>query len=106
MPSAASFLRVVRVWQRRASALRRCVYSSSAAAASRISLAALLPSPQERTSAAVAVRTWQTVNSGFFPPQFLLRFGEEQMAHGRERLVSFETQIRSSLEVIEPQFGL
>src|SRR5207302_754155 len=54
---AASFLRVVLVCERRAWALRLCVYSSSATAASRISRAAVRPSPHDRTSAAAAVRT-------------------------------------------------
>ncbi len=43
--------------ERRAWALRLCVYSSSATAASRISRAAVRPSPHDRTSAAAAVRT-------------------------------------------------
>ena len=106
MPNAASFRRVVLVCERRAWALRLCVYSSSATAASRISRAAVRPSPHERTSAAAAVRTWQTVNSGFFPPQLLPYFRQEQVTHGGDCLMTYQSPVRPPLEVIEAKFGL
>src|SRR6185312_3440511 len=104
-PRPASFLRVVRVWQRRASSLRCWVYFSSAMAASRINRAARLPKPHERTKAAAAVLTWQTVSSGFFPPEFLVHLRQEQVAYRRNRLMPFQPQIRPPLEVVETQFG-
>src|ERR1700692_1631324 len=37
--------------------------------------------------ASVATRTWQTVQSRFFPPQPLAGFGQEQVAHGGQNRV-------------------
>ena len=71
-----------------------------------ISLTATRPSHQERTTADAAVRTWQTVSSEFFPPQFLMHFRQEQVTDSRNRLVAHQSHIGSPLEVIEAQLGL
>lgn len=76
------------------------------AAASNWTWAALLPSDQERTTAAAAMRTWHTVSSGFFPPQLLLDLRQEQVTHGGYRLMAFQPQVGTSLEVVEAQFRL
>src|SRR4030042_2535105 len=69
------------VWQRRERAMRRCVTVITCAARSK-NLSFTRPvSHKDRTSAEEAVRIWQTVRSGFFPPPFLMHFGQEQMAH-------------------------
>src|SRR5436190_24227417 len=57
------------------------------------SLTATRPNDQERTMAAAAVRTWQTVSSGFFPPQFLMHLRQEQMADSRDRLMAHQPHI-------------
>ena len=91
MPNAASFRRVVLVCERRAWALRLCVYSSSATAASRISRAAVRP--HDRTS---RDRRGADLTDGqlrVFPPQLLLHFRQEQVAHGGDRLMAFQAPV-------------
>ena len=38
------------------------------------------------------MRTWQTVHSGFFPPQPLGVVGEEQVAHGAQNQMPLQTE--------------
>src|SRR3954447_26164771 len=106
MPSAASFLRVVRVWHWRDSVLRFWVYVISATAASMSNLVATRPNHHERTTAAAAVRTWQTVSAEFFPPQLLMHLRQEQVAGSRDRLMALQPHIRSPLKVVEAQLRL
>src|SRR5437773_9603364 len=56
------------------------------------------------TTAATAVCTWQTVSSGFFPPQVLVDLGQEKMAHGAEDQMAFQTQVQAALIMIQAQF--
>src|SRR5512135_723644 len=77
MPSALSFFRVRFTWLCRAWALRRCAHVIFLTAfASSFSFDRRDDNPHERTSAASAVCSWQTVSSGLFSPPFLtLDFG-------------------------------
>ena len=76
----------------RALAFRSCVNANCAAIFSawqREQRPLVWPSRHHRrTSVRVAVRTWATVRSGFFPPVLLSEFGQEQMADaGQDEVV-------------------
>ena len=72
MPSSCNRRRVRFTWLFRALAFRRSAQVIFLAAlASSFSLDRRDANPQQRTSAATAVCNWQTVSSGFFPPQLL-----------------------------------
>src|SRR6516225_5910123 len=97
--------RVRLVWERRALAFCRCWYTIFSAVCSNRRAARLRPSHHDCTKAAAAVRSWQTVRSGFFPPPLLPDAGEEQMANSGHRLVPQQPQVVAALVVIEAQFG-
>src|SRR5260370_1425325 len=46
-------------------------------------------------------RTWQTVHSGFFPPQLLAHFCQEQVADVRENQMALEAKPATPLPMIE-----
>ena len=79
MPTACNFPRVVFVWLRRAWAARACRYANSAAVFSSNRAPTRPESHILLTTAAIAVRTWHTVNSGFFPPTLLVDLRHEPM---------------------------
>jgi len=54
----------------------------------------------------VAVRTWQTARSGFFPPMGLVELGQKQIADATENQVTPDGQVFTHLEVVHPQFAL
>src|SRR5258706_15186654 len=56
--------------------------------------------------ASTARLTWHAVHSGFFPPQDLVRLGQEQEADGGEDQVSLERPIVSNFEVIQSDLTL
>src|SRR5882672_6574277 len=56
--------------------------------------------------ALAAVRTWQTVNSGFFPPIFLVNFSQEHQTCRADSQVSFERPIVPHLKVVQPDLSL
>ena len=85
-------------------AFLRCWYLIFSAVRSNRSLLALFPNDQDCIKAAAAVRTWQTVNSGFFPPLLPHAF-QEQVRDCRQRLVADKPSIFSSFVMIESQFG-
>jgi len=90
MPSSRSFRRVLLVWLLRAWALRRCWYRIFAAVfSSNRSEAARPLAHQDRTNAARAVWSWQTVRSRFFPP-LLSHAGQEQVTDRRQDQVPFQ----------------
>ena len=46
-------------------------------------------------------RTWQTVHSGFFPPQLLASSCQEQVANGRENQMALEANPATTLPMIQ-----
>src|ERR1700722_10744539 len=56
--------------------------------------------------ALAAVRTWQTVSSGFFPPIFLVNLGQKHQAHRAYHQMSFYRRIIPHLEVIQADLRL
>src|SRR5512142_2153958 len=102
MPRSCNRRRVRFVWLLRAWALRRCARVILAAAcASSLSTAWASDSHQERTKAATAVCSWQTVRSGFFPPPLLPHPRQEQQAHRREEQVAFQPHMAPALVVLQ-----
>src|SRR5512142_2980383 len=61
--------------------------------------------PHERTSAASAVCSWQTVSSGLFSPPFLTHTCQEQVAHRRQDQVTLQPQIASPLVLVQPDLA-
>src|SRR5712692_1101884 len=51
--------------------------------------------------ASATSRTWQTVHSGFFPPQLLAHFCQEQVADVRENQMALEAKPATPLPMIE-----
>src|SRR5665213_4632496 len=56
--------------------------------------------------ALAAVRTWQTVSSGFFFPLFLMHLGQEEQAHGTDDQMSLKRQVVADLKMIHSDLGL
>jgi len=106
MPSFRSFLRFCLVWLLRAVAMRCCQCWISLAVCSINAVDARPLSHHERTSTPTAVWTWQTVRSGFFPPQLFTNSGQEQVAHAGENQVSLQTEPATALPLIESDFLL
>src|SRR5579872_3293609 len=106
MPSSRSFRHVFLVWLLRAWALRRCWYVILAAVffSSRSDAARPL-SHQDCTNAAVAVWSWHTVNSRFFPP-LLSHAGQEQVTDRRQNQVSFQPQVTPALVLVQADLAL
>ena len=88
-------------WLLRERALRSCVSAMMSAARCRIEVTAFPVSHHDWTKAAAAVRTWQTVNSWFFPPPLLMHAREEQVGQSRDGLVPRQAHVGPALEVIE-----
>src|SRR5512142_1739068 len=106
MPSARSFFRVRFTWLCRAWALRRCAHVIFLTAfASSFSFDRRDDNPHERTSAASAVCSWQTVSSGLFSPPFLTHTCQEQVAHRRQDQVTLQPQIASPLVLVQPDLA-
>src|SRR6478736_1618480 len=106
MPRARSFCRVVFVWLLRACTRRFCAYRISSAACSRRRLQARTDCHQLQTTAAIALCNWQTVNSGFFPPQLLMHPRQEQIAHRGQNQVAFQTPITPTFVMVQAQLAL
>src|SRR4051812_23644286 len=107
MPSLCNASRVLLVWLFRAWASRRSAQVIFLAAfASSLSSDCRDDNPQHRTKAADAVCSWQTVNSGFFPPEFLPRSRQEQVGHRREDQMAFQPQVAAALVLVQPDLAL
>src|SRR5215469_10963482 len=106
MPSSRSFRRVVLVWLLRAWALRRCWCVIFAAVfSSNRSDAAWPLAHQDRINAAIAVWSWHTVNSRFFPP-LLTHLSQEQVTDRRQDQVPFQSQVTPALVLIQAELTL
>src|SRR3989304_535683 len=93
-------------WLRSAAALRRWVRVSISEIDSAIAREQRLSRVHSGTRIAVAVRTWQSVRSGFFPPMLLVELGQEQVADATEDQVPLDRPALAGLEVVQPQFAL
>src|SRR5262245_52884654 len=98
MPSRRSLRRVRLVWLFRALAFCFCWYAIFSAVRSSSFLLACFPNDHDCTKAAAAVRIWQTVSSGFFPP-LLPSFFQEQVSNRGQCLMSHQASIFSPLVV-------
>src|SRR4051812_44322888 len=106
MPNARSFFRVALVWLVRAAAFLTCVRPISAAVRSSFFSVGRWHSHQYGIIAAIAVCTWHSVNSGFFPPELLSHPRQEQVAHAAQDQVSFQTPITASFILVQPDLAL
>src|SRR5262245_30832114 len=104
MPRCQSSWRVVLMWLRRAVAFRAWWYWISAAAASKSWTEPRPLSHQARTTAATAIWTWQTVNSGFFSRQFLPHPRQKQVTDRAQKQVPLQPHITPTLIMIQPDF--
>jgi len=106
MPNSRSRRRLVLAWLRRERARRSWVSVMIAAARTRHVALACPVIQSDRTRAEVAVWTWQTVSSGFFPPPLLMDLGQEQVADGCKDQVSPQRPPGADLEVTQAQVPL
>src|SRR5205823_4797673 len=105
MPRACNFLRVDFVWLRRACTLRVCRYSNSPAVCSSNRAPTRPESHMLLTIAAIAMRTWHTVSSGFFPPKVRVDPRQKQVTYRRDNHVSLQALIPSAFVVIQAEFA-
>lgn len=75
MPILRNRFRFFLVWLRQDAASRSCVSVMVRAARSRNICLTCPVNHNDRISAELAVRSWQTVSSGFFPPPLLMNLG-------------------------------
>ena len=104
MPLSRNRLRFFLTWQRRERAMRSCVAVIISAVRSRNFPLTRPVSHKDRTSAEEAVRTWQTVNSGFFPPPQLMHLGQEQMTDRSNYQVPPQRFVVTNLEMAQAKF--
>lgn len=106
MPSSRSLSRMRFPWLLRAAALRRCAQAIFLAAfASTCSLDRRDDNPHERTNAAIAVCSWQTVSSVAFFPPFLPHPRQEQVADTTDDQVTFQPQVTPPLVLVQSDLG-
>src|SRR4030043_699583 len=106
MPMACKRAIVRRRWLRAALALRCCVSTNYATICSAYLYEQRPPRAQRGTSMAVAVRTWQSVRPGFFPPMFQAELAQENVAQATEDQVPLDREILAHFKMIHPQFRL
>ena len=95
-----------RRWLHAALAFRCCVNVNCALICSAYFREQRPPRAHKGASFAVAVRTWQRVRSGFFPPMPQAELTEKDMAQAAQDQVSLDRKKLTDLEVIHPQFRL
>src|SRR4051794_40328644 len=96
MPNARNFFRVALVWLFLAAAFLTCVRWISSAVRSNNFFDGRWSSHQDGISAAIAVCTWHSVNSGFSPPELLSHPRQEQVAHATQDQVPFQPLITTT----------
>src|SRR4051794_11053025 len=106
MPNARSFFRVAFVWLLRAAAFLLCVRAISSAVRSNNFFDGRWSSHQYGISAAIAVCTWHSVNSGFSPPELLSHPRQEQVAHATQDQVTFQSLVPASFILVQPDLAL
>src|ERR1700677_2843628 len=102
MPNARSFFRVVLVWLFRAAAFLLCVRRISSAVRSNSFADGRSLSHQLGINAAIAVCTWHSVSSGFFPPELLSHPRQEQVTHATQDQVAFQALVTTPFVLIQP----
>ena len=105
MPRRCSSRRRALVWLSRAVRLRCWVYWMVLAARCRRAGRSSGLRDQVSMRALAAVRTWQSVISGFFPPQPLALLGKEEMADLGDQQVSADGLILADLEMGQAELG-
>ena len=101
MPDARSFFLVALVWLFLAAASLLCVLAISSAVRSNSFLDGRCSSHRYGTSAATAVCTWHSVDSGFFPPELLSHPRQEQVAHAAQDQVTFPSLVATTLILVQ-----
>jgi hypothetical protein len=92
--------------ERLAAALRACVMANCAAIDSARWREQRPPTIQTGISDRVSSRTWQMVNSGFFPPMGQPKLRQKQMTDARQDQVTHNRGILAHLEMVHTQFRL
>src|SRR5215471_9206549 len=106
IPIALSRSRALCQWLSRALAF--CRWACSIACDARLASRCATGWPNQRpcTNAAVAVRTWQTVRLGFFPPELPANLRQHQVAHRADGQVALQPQVAATFPVIKAQLRL
>src|ERR1043165_2920598 len=105
MPNLRNRCRVFLPWLFRATTILCWVLWISAAVRSTNLAEGRWSSHQYGINAAIAVCTWHSVNSGFFPPELLTRPCQEQVADGTQGQVAFQPHVTSAFVVIQPDLA-
>jgi hypothetical protein len=100
MPNARNFFLVALVWLFRADAFLFCVRSISAAVRSNSFFEGRSSNHQLGINAAIAVCTWHSVNSRFFPPEFLSHSRQEQVTDATQDQVTFQSLVTPTFILI------
>src|ERR1700682_4179430 len=106
MPNSRSLRRARLLWLLRAAAILCCALWISAAVRSTSFAEGRWSSHQLGINAAIAVCTWHSVSSGFFPPAFLTDARQEQIADRAQDQVAFESHIATAFVVIHSDLSL
>ena len=101
MPASRNCLRFCLTWLCWDRARRSCVRVMMRAVRFRSFRRACPVSHKERTSAEVAVRSWQTVNAGFSPPPLLVDLRQKQMTDGGENQVTTKRPVIADLKMAQ-----
>src|SRR3954453_14189668 len=106
MPPSWSLRRVRLVWLFRADTFRRRARTISSDVLSSNLLGARRFNHQRGINAAIAVCTWHSVSSGFFPPEFLPHPRQEQVTDRTEDQMAFQPLVPAALVVVQAHFPL
>ena len=96
---------VRRLWLRAALLFRRCVNANCATIDSARLREQRPPQNQRGQSLAAAVRTWQSVSPGFFPPMLHAEFAEKHMAEAAENQMPLDRAEFTHLKMVHPKLG-
>jgi hypothetical protein len=105
-PDARSRRLVRWVWLFRAAAFLCCALLISADVRSNSSFGSLRFNHQNGINAAIAVCTWHSVSSRFFPPKLLAQPRQEQVAHATQDQVAFQTLVAPALVLVQADLAL
>ena len=88
---------------RRDRRFRSCCFVMTVATFAKYFLRTWPHTHRELTSAELAVRTWQTVSSGFFPPLLLAGLREEQLGYRGHDQVALQALVVADFKVTQAQ---
>ncbi len=106
MPRACNLCSVCLVWHFLVSAFLCCVRSISAEVRTNSFFGGVMLNHQNGISAAIAVCTWHSVSSGFFPPELLTNPRQEQVAYATEDQMAFQPLVAPPLVLVQADLGL